>query len=426
MLNYKQNHPFPTDIFSTSESIAKEVGLVMRSSRKFSAKGFLLTLLKTVSGGASSYNQMSMEMGKTHPLSMSRQGLSQRFSSYSTAFLLEVISTVISEKATLVTRPFREVFRRILIEDSTVLPIARSNSKEFPGNGNGKVGTAGCKVNLITDLLSGEAVDCSLQAARKSDQSLSDLVLDYVREGDLLIRDMGYFMIDRLAELSAFKVHWVSRLPSSVKVRFKDGRELDEVLADESVMTIDEDMLIGAKAFPCRVVATRLDKASFEANRRKRNHLAKKRGTTQPRKNIIRDGWRIVVTSLDRSMVDEQDLRELYELRWDIEIQFRAMKQSVHLGRTFGRKMGYFQIEALALTTIIHHLLSARCYHVMAAMKGRHKISREKLSDLFSKYILSSKSEDGLWELLSCDPRHLKPERTPSSTPCPAMVHCLT
>lgn len=428
MLTTKPCSPHPSAIFSNADSIARQAGLIVRSSHKFSAAGFLITLLKTVSAGASSYNQMAAELHHHEAKAMSRQAISQRFSRYSTAFLLNSISALISEKSAPTTRAFRGLFKRILVEDSTVIPIVKSNHQEFPGNGNGRYDTAGCKINLITDLISGDAIDCSLHTARSADQSLADLILNHAREGDLILRDMGYFVINCLHTLTELKSHWISRFPASVNASRNDGTTLNELLADPSRMTLDEDLVIGSrgKTRVMRIVATRLNPAQVEIIRREKNRNMKKRGRNQSRKNIIRDEWRIMITSLDRDQADGQDLRDLYEMRWDIEIQFRAMKQSLQLTRCFGHKMGYFQIEALALTCVIHHLLSSRIYQVLTNIRNRTQISREKLCDLFSKTILRAREINDIWALMRSDPRHLKPERSPSLSLCPALVHCLS
>lgn len=371
---------------------------------------------------------MAVELHHHEAKSMSRQAMSQRFSRYSTTFLLKIISALISEKSAPATRPFRGLFQRILVEDSTVIPIVKSNHQEFPGNGNGRYETAGCKVNLITDLISGDAVDCSLHTARSADQSLADLILNHANKGDLILRDMGYFVINCLHALTELKSHWISRFPASVNASRDDGVTLNELLADPARMTLDEDFIIGSRGqkHRMRIVATRLDPAQVEVIRREKNRNMKKRGRNQSRKNTIRDEWRIMITSLDRTQADEQDLRDLYDLRWDIEIQFRAMKQSIQLARCFGHKMGYFQIEALALTCMIHHLLSSRIYRVFTKRYSRSQISREKLCDIFSKVILRARDSNDIWTLFQSDPRHLKPERSPAVSLCSTLVHCLS
>ena len=57
---------------------------------------------------------------------------------------------------------------------------------------------------------------------------------------------------------------------------------------------------------------------------------------------------------------------------------------SLQLMKTPGRCMGFYQIEVLVLTAIIHHLFSSRCYRILTDLRGRANVSREKLCKLLS------------------------------------------
>ncbi|MEM8952726.1 MAG: hypothetical protein AAGD22_01105, partial [Verrucomicrobiota bacterium] len=130
----------------TLDSIAKSSGLIARYSSKFSAQGFLLALLQSVSRGASSFNHIAIALGGFTARSMSRQAMARRFSPASTRFLTEAVSSVISQQRSRTLRLIDGgLFRRLLVEDSTVISMAKSNAGTFPNNGNRHAATAGCK-----------------------------------------------------------------------------------------------------------------------------------------------------------------------------------------------------------------------------------------------------------------------------------------
>lgn len=56
------------------DGIARRTGFIQRHSRKFSAHGFLLTLLKAVVKSEASFNQMAVNLAGHEPLALSRQG----------------------------------------------------------------------------------------------------------------------------------------------------------------------------------------------------------------------------------------------------------------------------------------------------------------------------------------------------------------
>lgn len=136
------SHP----IFSKLEPIARLSGLVQRSSHRFSGQGFLLALLQAVTRGTTSLNQIAIALGGLVPKSMSRQALWKRFSPASTSFLLRVVSAILAEQSRKAFEPLKSApFRRVIVEDSTVISMAKSNAEHFPNNGNRRGATADAK-----------------------------------------------------------------------------------------------------------------------------------------------------------------------------------------------------------------------------------------------------------------------------------------
>ncbi|MCC6884731.1 MAG: transposase [Verrucomicrobiales bacterium] len=182
--------------------IARDSGLMQRHSRKFSAAGFLLALLQSVTKGDTYHNHLVMHLGSFVRTSMTRQAIHQRFGPASSAFLLGVLHTVLAKRFPTVIRDLRGgLFGRVLIEDSVVISMAKSNAENFPNHGNGRCATAGCKCLLLVNLLNGMPLDFQLHAAREADQSLVFESVNGCRKGDLLIRDMGFICIASLREI---------------------------------------------------------------------------------------------------------------------------------------------------------------------------------------------------------------------------------
>jgi len=155
------------------EGIARETRLIQRASHKFSATGFLLAVLQSVTKGDTSLNHLVMHLAAFANRSMTRQALWQPFSEASSAFFLKVIHRVIERRHPEAADVLQHCpFGRVIVEDSTVISMAKSNASDLPNNGNGRHETAGCKCLLSLDILRGRAVDFQLHAAREADQSL--------------------------------------------------------------------------------------------------------------------------------------------------------------------------------------------------------------------------------------------------------------
>jgi hypothetical protein len=415
--------------FSDLAAIARKSGLIRRHSHKFSAAGFLLALLRSVTKGDCSLNHLAMQLGAFHPGAMSRQAMHKRFSPASSSFLLRVFGLLIRKKARTTFEGLDDApFHRVLIEDSTIISMAKSNAVHFPNNGNGRVATAGCKCLLLTDLLSGDVLSSELHNARDSDQALAHEVLNFCRQGDLIVRDMGFFNLQVLEEIGARDAHWISRLPASVALTTRDGSELRDLLKRTPGNRIDTTVWLGRdqrKRIPCRLVATRLTPADAAKHRRQRKRESKKRGATASKEGLLRDGWRLLVTNMPAKAISAKKINDIYALRWSIEIQFRALKQSCQIKRALTHKSDFFHLEALVLAAMIYQILTLKIHRDLCRKHGSGGwMSIEKTSDFFSIYLLS------LNRLEKCpafepDLRHLRYERRRRINHWQAIIHSL-
>lgn len=409
------------------DRIARESKLVQRASHKFNASGFLTALLKSVIKGDTSFNHLVMHLAGFARKPMTRQAIFQRFGPASSAFMLGVIRHVLSQRFPETIAALRgSIFRRVIVEDSTVVSMAKSNSGNFPNNGNRHDMTAGCKCLLIADLLSGKPLDFQLHAAREADQALAFEAVDLCRKGDLLLRDMGFFSLAALAEIARRKAFWISRLPASVSAVDIIGKPIAKILAGAAGDLIDIPAVIGRGTLPCRLIAIRLDPERANSNRRHIHSESKRRRRGTPKKeSLVRAGWRILVTNVAPDQLPASAMSELYALRWSIEIKFRAFKQSCKLSHGLKHRSGFHHIEAMVLAAMLYQLLSMRLYATLARRKAfAGWISIEKISDFLSIQLLGL-SRCSSTALPDPDPRHLRYERRRRINHWQAITHSL-
>jgi len=397
------------------DSIARETGLVARESRRFSASGFLAALMKAAATGRCSLASLAGFLAEMEDASMSRQAVAGRLGPGATAFLMRVVAQLLRTGPGDPVAPTR--FGRILLEDSTVIPMHKSNAELFPNNGNGTVETAGCKVNLAHDALSGEVVLCSLEPAREPDQSLAYDILPHLREGDLLVRDMGYFSNGALRAIDGANAFWLSRLPATTSATDRRGRDLVDILQSTvgSRVTIDAVLCRKGREVRCRLVAQRLPTDVAAANRRHRRREARRRrgGQSTPDDGaLLRDGWSILVTNAPAAMLPARQARAIYSLRWGAEIGFRAYKGAGHITRAMGRRRSAFHVEAVILASIILHLLAMRSHAALqgTAPRGAPGVSIERTCALFAAHILTL-TRDTITQPFEPDPRHVSHDR---------------
>ena len=394
------------------DAIARKTGLIMRSSSRFSAHGFLLALIQSVLRGNNSLNHLALGLGQHQARSMSRQAMHQRLNEASSSFLISVLHELIKQRSRSMGLLSGNLpIERLLIEDCTVIPMHKSNHETFPGNGNGKQHTAGAKVHLLADWLSGDILECALHTARSADQGLNGEVLDYCRKGDLIVRDMGFFHLQTLQHIENTGAYWLSRLPATTTAYDRDGKSLDQHLSKQTRNQFELTVHLGQKRQKkCRLIATRLSKDQAVKNRRQRHRKARKHGSKASRIALMRDEWSILVTNLTKKQATPRRLHNIYSLRWSIEIQFRGLKQSCRIEKTLHHKAHQNQLEALVLAAMIYQVLTLKIHQSIKktnpAQRGDKEISYEKLCDAIAIHIISLTSSNSYLPF-SPDLRHL-------------------
>ena len=398
------------------DSIARKSRLIIRKSTRFSAHGFLLCLMQSALRGNNSLNHLAIGLKQFEQQPMSRQAMHQRLDEASSAFLLGVLGDMMKSRTeSLVKTGSKLPFNRLLIEDCTVLPMRKSNHQIFPGNGNGKNLTAGAKVHLLGDWLSGDILECALHTARSADQGLSGEVLEHIRENDLVVRDMGFFHLQTLREIEAAKAFWLSRLPASITGHDADGTSLDTLLQKEKRNRLECIIHLGSRERKtCRLIATRLSPQEIEKNRRQRRRKAKKHGATASKRALLRDEWSILVTNLTKTQATPTLLHKIFSLRWSIEIQFRGLKQSCRLEKTFNHKADHYQTEALLLAVMIYQVMTLKIHTALRRHIKKQatltEVSYEKLCDTLASH-LTSVTKHTLHITFAPDLRHLSHDK---------------
>ena len=405
--------------------IATKTRLVIRRSRKFTPSGFLQSLLGSVVTGLASLNQLAASLKELLPASMARQSLHARFDIRSTAFLMTVLCDLMEQRF----RPAAAALggtgiRRVLIEDASGQVMPKANSDNFPAHGNHHGATAGVKVDLAFDLLSGAIVSHSLQAATEQDKTIGKDFVAEVRRGDLVLRDMGYFSLGEFAAIEARGAWWLTRLPLTTGVILANGDTLEKHLSASRHGIIDLDVLAGEHGKKCRLVAMRAAPEVAAARRRERRTKASKSGKKPCPKGLIRDGWHLMLTNLSKEQASVGQLAAIYRARWAVEIQFRAWKQALNLGKALNRKSGDHHMQALVLAAMIAHQLGMKIAQRIGGVVGRARLSYEKLYDLLAAHLVKSADLTAV-ATFNPDPRHVTRDKRARQSPVESGIQAL-
>jgi len=410
-LDFKRTNPWRS-LSKKIAPLAKKSSFVQRVSADFCPEKFLVAFIESVITGEASLNEIAMELeGSSVENTNSTQALQQRITRTETGlegFLLYCLIHVLnfrSDQKKSIT--LKSPFKRILTGDSSFLRLLKKNAEHFPAHGNAHGKTAGTKTDLIFDLLTGDPIYADLYLGTEQDKVIGDDLFGSLRREDLVLRDMGYFSVEAFRAIEEFGAHWLSRLPLSVDAlvtqKTSDGQEiqrpLEKVLQETKATQLDLEVSVSGQAHRARLVAVKVSEQEAQKRRRKRNAEAKSKGKAVSKKARLRDGWHLMVTSVEKDQQSVAELCELYRQRWQIEIVFRAWKQSSNLKKALNRVSSEQHLKGLMLTGILLMAISLRMgLGLVRAHPGR-RISLEKVFTYLMKKIGKMKALKELWDI---------------------------
>lgn len=270
--------------YSRLVEMASETGFIKRK-RLIDPFDFLSAVCSEVIIGIASYNDLAAHIDGEKNISVSRQAIWKKVKSPCEKFLKKVLAVVITNKIgseRIVQLKSRAAYKRILVEDSTLIRLPSRLFQDFSGVGNGQSRVCNARIQCVYDLLSEQFVAFSVDSYTKNDLAAApELVL---QEGDLVLRDRGYLMnneiqrhIDNNAHcIYRYKFHLalidpVTEKPINLLARLKREKYLDmKVMLNNDAKTI-----VRLMAFP-------VSKQVADGRRMK----AKKENKKNPQKNI--------------------------------------------------------------------------------------------------------------------------------------------
>ncbi len=351
------------------ETMARETGIIQRRERKLSSTHFLLSLLALSAGYAPTLEKISVVIQLIIGDSYSKQAVSKRVGRGIDQFLGRIVASVF---ATMTSRADKRelftAFNRVLLQDSTTLRLPDRFSDVFPGSANqAKKTQSSMKIQLISDLLCGRILQLSLSGFTRNDQAASGDVLSVARAGDLVLRDLGYFVPKTFKIMIDRGIFFLSRYHRGTSlIEPEAGETIDICRRLRKFGKLDINVQLGKKhRVPVRLVCSRVPDAVANERRRKAKATSKKDHRYPPtKKALFLMGWSIFITNVSTNVWTCEDFQPVYRLRWRIEIIFKAWKS--HLKIT---ELNFASEPMLRLSVMTKLLFCAMTHHVCAIIE---------------------------------------------------------
>jgi len=381
-------------LFSVNR-LAIETGFVKRKPKKIWPINFLLGFFIMTLTGANSLSSFATTIGLIGGVRISKQAVDKRIKEPLIRFLESVLALSllhdIHAGSESLYKNLATKFNRIFVEDSTNIQLDSKLAQEFPGSKNGRGEKyAVLKIQAVFDLLCERFYHFSISAFTRNDQKASKDILTLIKAGDLIIHDLGYFVLSALNEIELKGANFLCRLKQGVNLYETDGNTPFNLFKKlKKYGRLDIDIVMGAsEKLHVRLVALPVPE-DVAAERRRKAKRNRDRRCNPSKEHLALLGWNILITNIDRELLDGQQLADLYGCRWRIEIIFKSWKS--HFSLTNVPKASVIRVKSyiysmLIFITLFQTWIFVRMYRKLCDRKSE-QLSLLKVSRFFKEQI---------------------------------------
>lgn len=227
------------------DNIARQALFLKRLPRKIPMLKLVLALLALATENTLCLERVAILIGQAAGTSYSKQAFHKRLRQSIEAFLARLALCLFSalDRRTNWMEALGP-FGRVLLHDSTVQALPAHLASIFQGSSNQSGATqAAVKVQLVIDLKNGHLHHLSLSSFRRNDQAAAPDLLDMAQPGDLVLRDLGYWVLSVFEALALKGVYLLSRYRhGTVVLDPRTGKPLDLVHILHNQGRIDQEV----------------------------------------------------------------------------------------------------------------------------------------------------------------------------------------
>jgi hypothetical protein len=317
--------------------MARESGFCIRKS-KFDGFQFLISLMFAYHRGKHfSLLDMASFLFRDFRLKITKQSLHDRFNGSAVIFLKNCLDRLISQKIRFKgdSIALKSKFNRVRIKDSTKYALPDSFSGKYRGYGGALHNSSSMiSIQYEYDFLSGQSLDLRLTEGVTNDQSDSSDFTQDIRENDLFLRDLGYCTLTFMSIVESAKAFFVNRLAPKTNIYTdRDSKKPVDVsdyltkLKKHGLDFIEVNVFLGKmERVPVRAVISLADDDTYQKRIRKTEKQAKSTGNGVSEAFKTRAQLNIMITNVPADMLDAQDIRKVYSIRWQVELLFKVWK----------------------------------------------------------------------------------------------------
>ena len=385
------------------QKISEEVRFIKRKGGEITAENFVQSLLGANNKKVMSDEAICRNLYEDYNADLTRQSLNEWLhKDVSVEYLGKVFEKTLSKNNIYNDDEIKGLtahFKNVFVEDNSTISLHESMSNKYKGVG-GSALTSAIKIYFNYNVIVDKIADIRIFDGTKSDAKCSDYVLDVLKKGDLVLRDLGFFKISSFKKIIDVGAYFLSRYFLSTNIYIDDKKTdiLDFIKSKKDFTVLDEWVKLSNEKLPVRVIVYKVPDEVYNQRARAIRKEDKKRGITSSKRRFELQRYNIFITNIPAEIIDAKKIGTLYRLRWQIELVFKRWKSQMNINvitstskkkkdtpNKKGGKIGnrilcfiYVKLIAILIMNQIEHFMV-----LLAREKGR-----ELSPDKFVKWII--------------------------------------
>jgi len=309
-------------------------------------------VFREVAGDKMSLTDHGVAIMQRYGVEIKKQSIDERFNESSVSLLKELLRQQLDSQLTgiIYRKGLKTVLNRfsaVKVKDSTRFQVPQNLKEVFPGSG-GASSEGGVHVQFEFNFLTGKTTDLGFTDARYQDNTDAKQTLGSIQRGELILRDLGYFSFEAIEHIHDAEAFFITRRPSTMvlfnaqtekRVNYNDLHKQLKFSKKEVL----ELPVVTTQGFAVRLIVERLPKNQVAKRIAKAAEKARKRGQKLTKEFKSRARLNMFLTNVPIHWVEAKKIRQIYRLRWQIELCFKAWKSFYHLDQTKPMKQHRFE-----------------------------------------------------------------------------------
>jgi hypothetical protein len=302
---------------------------------------------------------------------VSPQAIDQRFTPATATLLQTVLGAAMQQAISSdgVAIPILQRFSGVRVHDGTTITLPDSLANQWAGcGGSSAVGTsAALKCGVQLDLLTGGLTALDLAAGRSHDGALPCQHAD-LPAGSLRLADLGFYNLQRLAELDRAQVYFLSKVRATTTVGLDEHtrQALTTFITQQAASGYDDWVWIGTThPLRARLLVQAVPQEVADQRRRRIRREAREKGQTPSAAALLLAAWTILITNAPPELLTLAEALVVARARWQIELVFKLWKShgQIDTWRTHKPERILCEVYAKLLAMVLQHwMLLVGCW----------------------------------------------------------------